>query len=110
MPSVRQGGGYTLTFSRKNQDVREMLEEEKKNGAIISDFICEAIRFYVQNRNQTNVNTIQKTITNNIDMKHIENLIEQKIKESLATVTKEPNRREILENTSNMNSSDFEED
>lgn len=110
MPSVRQGGGYTLTFSRKNQDVKEMLEKEKKNGAIISDFICEAIRFYVQNKIKINTNTSHITSINHIDMKHIENLIEQKIKESLSTVTKDLTRTEILENTSDMNSSDFEED
>ena len=45
MPAVKQGGGYTLTFSKKNQDVKDILADVKKDNRIkITDYICEAIR------------------------------------------------------------------
>lgn len=35
-----------LSFSKKNTDVFEILEEKKKENIIISDYICECIRYY----------------------------------------------------------------
>lgn len=71
MPSVKQGGGYTLTFSKKNYDVRDHLEKLKKDDKVkITDYLCDAVRFYENNKNSsTNVNT---------DLYKIENLIESK--------------------------------
>lgn len=51
MPSVKQGGGYTLTFSKKNEDVKELLAEKKEvKGFVLTDYICEAIRFFEANK------------------------------------------------------------
>lgn len=41
-----------VSFSKKNTDVFELLEEKKKKNIIISDYICECIRFYEQNNNK----------------------------------------------------------
>lgn len=35
-----------LSFSKKNTDVFEILEQKKKEHIIISDYICECIRYY----------------------------------------------------------------
>ena len=50
MPSTKQGGGYTLTFSRKNKDIKELLEKKQQQGIIITDYICNAIRFFEANK------------------------------------------------------------
>lgn len=106
MPSVKQGGGYTLTFARKNQDVKSILDYKKKNKIIITDYICEAIRFYESNKNKEfNNNQIS-----NID---IEKLIEDKIKialESNIPNKVNENKKYNLEDTSNIDDCDIEED
>lgn len=58
MPSVRQGGGYTLTFSKKNKDVEQILADKKENGIIITDYICNAIRAYENNNSESNINIV----------------------------------------------------
>lgn len=80
MPSTKQGGGHTLTFSKKNKDVKELLGKYKKEAKdteksfIANDYICEAIRFYEKNKSSMfNENT-------NITL-DIEKLVEEKIKE-----------------------------
>lgn len=62
MPSVRQGGGYTLTFSRKNEDVKDILDKKKNKGIIITDYLCQAVRFYEENK-EKNLNNSNIDIT-----------------------------------------------
>lgn len=62
MPSVRQGGGYTLTFSRKNEDVKDILDKKKNKGVIITDYLCQAVRFYEENK-EKNFNNSNIDIT-----------------------------------------------
>lgn len=50
MPSVKQGGGYTLTFAKKNDDVKCLLAKKKLNKVVITDYICDAVRFYEANK------------------------------------------------------------
>ena len=56
MPSIdKVGGGITITFDPKNDDVREILVELKKSKKIkLTDYICEAIRFYEANKDKMN--------------------------------------------------------
>lgn len=78
MPSTRQGGGRTLTFSKKNEDVKEILDNKsEKKGFIFTDYVCEAIRFYEKNKDK-NIGT------NDIDMNLIESLVEAKIAKMLS--------------------------
>lgn len=73
MPAVKQGGGYTLTFAKKNQDVKEHLDKLKSEKVVITDYICEAIRFYEKNKNnESNLNAIDASV--------IDKMIEDKIK------------------------------
>lgn len=72
MPSVRQGGGYTLTFAKKNQDVKSHLDKLKANKVVITDYICEAIRFYEENKSKTTSDAIDPAI--------LDRMIEDKIK------------------------------
>jgi hypothetical protein len=58
MPNTKQGGGYTLTFSKKNKDVEKILEDKKKNGIVITDYICNAVRSYENNNPELSINTI----------------------------------------------------
>lgn len=107
MPSVKQGGGYTLTFAKKNQDVKSILDRKKKDKIVITDYICEAIRFYENNKNKEfNNNQIS-----NID---IEKLIEDKIKIVLENNIGIDSNNEVLEhdleNTDDIDEFDIEED
>lgn len=77
MPATRQGGGYTLTFAKRNKDIQNLLADKKNKGIIITDYICEAIRFFEQNKNNINKNNNEP----NVDL--IEKIVEQKIKETL---------------------------
>ncbi|MBC2582844.1 hypothetical protein [Clostridium sp. DJ247] len=45
---AKRPGSLVLTFSRKNTDIRNILENKKNtdNTFIVTDYICEAIRFY----------------------------------------------------------------
>lgn len=56
MPSIdKVGGGITITFAPKNNDVREILVELKKSKKVkLTDYICEAIRFYEANKDKMN--------------------------------------------------------
>lgn len=84
MPATKQGGGHTLTFSKKNKDVREILDEYKKEAKetgksfIANDYICEAIRFYEKNKNNGCSESADITL-------NIEKLVEEKIKELMKT-------------------------
>ena len=105
MPASKQGGGYTLSFSKKNQDVKEILKQKKDKGIIVSDFICEAIRFFNDNEGKIN-NT-------SIDIKEIEKLIdmkfEEKFEEKLKTLYKS-DKEYNLESCQGIDAIDIEED
>ncbi|WP_317368718.1 hypothetical protein [uncultured Tyzzerella sp.] len=113
MPSVKQGGGYTLTFAKKNQDVKLILDEKKKNKVVVTDYICEAIRFFEQNKNKE----FNNSIVSNAD---IDKLIEDKIKaligNNIQEVKEEILVEENIDTTVNLeddygiNDSDLEED
>lgn len=107
MPSVRQGGGYTLTFSKKNEDIRDLIiEKREKKGFILTDYICDAIRFYEKNKNN------RKEITNI----NIEELVRQEVAKILESMplkieTKESKEeRSILELERNLEDVDVDED
>lgn len=113
MPSVKQGGGYTLTFAKKNQDVKLILDDKKNNKIVVTDYICEAIRFYENNKNKEFSN-------NQVSSIDIEKLIEDKIKIALENniVTDIDSNNNLnnkvvvhdLEDTNDIDESDIEED
>lgn len=106
MPAVKQGGGYTLTFAKKNLDVKELLDEFKKNKVVITDYICEAIRFYEKNKDK-NLNS------NAIDPLMLDKMIEDKIKllmENNFTKNNESSVLNLEDNLDYVSDSDLEED
>ena len=59
MPSINKpGGGITLGFAAKNEDVRLILVELKKKKINLTDYICNAVRFYEENKDKTNTSSI----------------------------------------------------
>ncbi|MBZ9609896.1 hypothetical protein G9F73_019405 [Clostridium estertheticum] len=70
MPSVNQGGGYTLTFSRKNQVVKDLLDSKKAEGVVVTEYICNAIKFYEQYKD---------SIENTMSMNMVEDLVNKKM-------------------------------
>jgi len=100
MPSVKQGGGYTLTFSKKNKDVEKLLDEKKKNGIVITDYICNAIRLFEDNNNpELNIKTL------NID---IERIVQEQVALALGKTNQDINKKISLE--SDLEDIDIDED
>lgn len=81
MPNVRQGGGYTLTFSKKNEDVRDLLADKKANekGFIVTDYICKAIRFFEENKDKGTLIDIAQIKNEIIDSLDISELIKKEL-------------------------------
>ncbi|WP_338894859.1 hypothetical protein [Clostridium perfringens] len=77
MPSVRQGGGYTLTFSRKNEDVKDILDKKKNKGIIITDYLCQAVRFYEENK-EKNLNNSSNIDITDLVRKEMEKILNAK--------------------------------
>ena len=105
MPSVRQGGGYTLTFSKKNEDIKELLIEKRKiKGFVLTDYICDAIRFFEANKDE------KKEITNI----NIEELVKQEVAKILSNIPIKVENEEVNEKTStlekNLDDVDIDED
>lgn len=51
-----------VSFSKKNTDVFELLDEKKKDGVIISDYICKCIRYYEKKHKETNKESVEETV------------------------------------------------
>lgn len=105
MPSVKQGGGYTLTFSKKNEDIKELLIEKRKiKGFVLTDYICDAIRFFEANKDE-------KKAINNIN---IEELVKQEVAKILSNIPIKVENEEVTEKTStlekNLDDVDIDED
>lgn len=64
---AKRPGALVLTFSKKNTDIRKLLEDKKSKDEnfITTEYTCEAIRFYEKYRNalnQSNKEEIKKLI------------------------------------------------
>lgn len=81
MPSIdKQGGGLTLTFAQKNDDVRKILAGYKKQKVVLTDYICTAIRFYEENKNKIQC-------SNNKDNIEIQELVKAEIDKALRNLS-----------------------
>lgn len=92
MPSVKQGGGYTLTFAKKNEDVKKLLAKKKEDkGFIVTDYICEAIRFFEANKDKIEINRLGSI--------NIEDLVKKEIAKALnnTSIDNDTNEKEISE-------------
>ena len=91
MPSIdKVGGGITITFAPKNDDVRELLAELKKSKKVkLTDYICEAIRFYEVNKdkmNKTDKENLAEIIKEEVS-KQVKSEIERILEENKVTLT-----------------------
>lgn len=76
MPNIAKG--RMLTFSKKNQDVQQIIENELKTGIKFPDYVCDAVRFYEKYKEHDFNNTDKTTNLSNID-----DLVEKKVIEIL---------------------------
>lgn len=78
MPATKQGGGYTLTFSKKNQDAKEILDKIKQEDKVkVTDYICECVRFYEKNKNKVS------SRSSVIDEEKIKDIVEKHVMDIL---------------------------
>lgn len=109
MPSVKQGGGYTLTFAKKNSDVKYILDNEKEKGTIITNYICEAIRFYYCNKDAIDINISNDDIES-IIAKKVNEILKDKLGSNLEENITEESKNYDLEDDTFIDDSDLEED
>lgn len=70
MPSIKKQVSITLSFSQKNQDIYDDLQEKKKvKGFNQSEYICDCIRFFEENKNKINDGISKNEILKLIDEK-----------------------------------------
>ena len=64
---ARRDGSFTFTYSRRNLDVKELIEQKAENedNFVRTDYFCEAVRFYEKNKNNFG----------NINEEYIKNMI-----------------------------------
>ena len=69
MPAGKDRKAITLSFSKKNEDVADLLEGFKSNvkGFNQNDYVCEAIRFYNTNKDKLLGNLSKEEILKLID-------------------------------------------
>lgn len=96
MPSIdKEGGGITITFAAKNEDVRKLLVEYKRKKVRLTDYICDAIRFYEDNKDKKSGIDEEKII------KIIQDEVEKKLNDRLKAIdcieTKEIKKDDNLE-------------
>lgn len=57
MASINKpGGGINLAFAARNEDVRLILVGLKEKKVNLTDYVCNAIRFYEENKDKSNSN------------------------------------------------------
>lgn len=81
-----------VSFSKKNTDVFEIIEEKRKEeNIIISDYICECVRFYEKNHNKGSMEEMVRKIV--ADM-----IISGSVSINNASAsTEEDNKEEVVE-------------
>lgn len=69
---AKRPGALMLTFSKKNKDIKILLENKKIGNEtfIVTDYICEAIRFYEKYKDNIKFN----------DLEDIRKLIDERLK------------------------------
>lgn len=91
MSKAKSQNAFLVTFSQKNIDVYNLITDKKENKSfVISDYFCEAVRFYEKYKNQVN----------GLDTLEINKLIDLRLKEF---------KEELLNNGLNLNKIDDEE-
>ncbi|HFD2049294.1 hypothetical protein JJB67_16900 [Clostridium perfringens] len=70
---------HTLTFSRKNKDIENLIARKGEDKSfILTDYICEAIRFFEEYKDKVNQNS-----NSSININSIIDLIDSRLNERL---------------------------
>lgn len=70
---------HTLTFSRKNKDIENLIARKGEDKSfILTDYICEAIRFFEEYKDKVNQNS-----NSHININSIIDLIDSRLNERL---------------------------
>jgi len=70
MPSGKNVPAITLSFSRQNLDIAELLTKKKLDKSFNqNNYVCNAIRFYEKNKDKIN----------NLDQSIIEKIVDKKL-------------------------------
>lgn len=112
MPSIKKQVSITLSFSQKNQDIYNDLQEKKKEkGFNQSEYICDCIRFFEQNKDKIN---------DNINKNDVLKLIDEKLEDfknnlnlsdlQIEAVKNELDNEKLESDIEDINSSWFEDD
>jgi len=74
---AKRPGSLVLTFSKKNIDIRNLLENKRAEDEtfIVTDYICQSIRFYEKYKNSTEFN----------DLGAVGKLIDERLKQFMQT-------------------------
>lgn len=102
-------GGNKLTFSKKNQDVRKIIDSKKLNdsGFVLTDYVCEAIRFFENSKENNLEQKIERIVDEKLSSKLLEIVMNGNYKISNKSFTKE---EKDLELEKNLDEVDIEED
>ncbi|CAG7841152.1 hypothetical protein CLOHAE12215_02576 [Clostridium haemolyticum] len=107
----------TVSFSKKNLEIKELIEDKKEKikGFEHSQYICDAIRFYEENKNKTFDSTINADEIRKLVDERFQELKNELLnnKESLIALDDEKekfNDAILEENIENINPSFLDED
>lgn len=103
---AKRPGSFVFTFSKKNEDVKTILDKKKKLDVnfVKTDYICDAVRFYEKHKNNFN----STSSLNEDDVKRIVNEI---LKNNQISVDSDGIINTSLDlNTDHILDSDLEED
>lgn len=89
---ARRDGAFTFTYSRRNQDVRELIDKKSEDISFIrTEYFCEAVRFYEKYKDSLDLGNEEK--------------IKALIMDTLRTMNIEGNQAETITNKINVNTS-----
>ena len=92
-----------LTFSKKNQDVYNILKEVCKSGIKQTDYICEAVRFYYKHKDKIEIrNSIDESKIKELVFKYMDMYVESKGNLQIKSTS--------IFDTSNLTAKDLEDD
>lgn len=91
-----------LTFSKKNSDVKDILDEISLDGTKKTDFICDAVRFYYKYKNSSKAFMNEEALEKKVEQL-VHKYISKQEKESCPT-------EDTNINISSLKASDLEDD
>ena len=117
--SKKKEFGYTLTFSKKNQDAKNFIDQRKSEGQKFTDYVCEAVRFYEKHKEKGLDQQIEEIVDKKLNEKFalfigniqaFSNLLPVNNSESAITQDEPVNLEEKKDLESDLDEIDIDED